>query len=100
MCQELHLDQGVVGRAQAWLPGLVAAATFAVIAAALECHVNEAKRRGWSLPNQLLEGLSLESPDTRHSHTRLGLGRVVLRRLTGPLLQPTQYFLLSQQQSS
>ncbi|KAL0023521.1 hypothetical protein WJX79_006936 [Trebouxia sp. C0005] len=35
---------------------IVAASTFAIIAAALECHVNEASRRGWTLPNQLAKG--------------------------------------------
>ncbi|DBA98847.1 TPA: hypothetical protein ACH3X1_014607 [Trebouxia sp. C0004] len=35
---------------------IVAASTFAIIAAALECHVNEASRRGWTLPSQLAKG--------------------------------------------
>ncbi len=35
---------------------IVAASTFAIIAAALECHVNEASRRGWTLPTQLAKG--------------------------------------------
>ncbi len=36
---------------------IVAASTFAIVAAALECHVNEANRRGWTLPSQLAKGL-------------------------------------------
>ena len=36
---------------------IVAASTFAIIAAALECHVNEASRRGWTLPSQLAKGM-------------------------------------------
>lgn len=35
---------------------IVAAATFAVVAAALDSHVNEASRRGWTLPTQLAKG--------------------------------------------
>ena len=35
---------------------IVAASSFAIVAAALECHVNEASRRGWALPTQLLKG--------------------------------------------
>ena len=35
---------------------IVAAATFAVVAAALDSHVNEASRRGWKLPTQLSKG--------------------------------------------
>ena len=40
---------------------IVAASTFAIIAAALECHVNEASRRGWALPTQLHKGVTLGS---------------------------------------
>ena len=36
---------------------IVAASTFAIIGAALECHVNEASRRGWTLPSQLAKGM-------------------------------------------
>ena len=35
---------------------IVAAATFTVVAAALDSHVNEASRRGWTLPAQLAKG--------------------------------------------
>ena len=35
---------------------IVAASSFAIVAAALECHVNEASRRGWALPTQLHKG--------------------------------------------
>ncbi|KAK9829858.1 hypothetical protein WJX72_008283 [[Myrmecia] bisecta] len=35
------------------LAQLVGASTFAVVAAALDAHVNEAKRRHWTLPTQL-----------------------------------------------
>ena len=38
---------------QASLLQIVAASTFAIVAAALESHVNEASRRGWALPTQL-----------------------------------------------
>ena len=41
---------------QEWLLQIVAASTFAIIAAALESHVNEAARRGWTLPTQLHKG--------------------------------------------
>lgn len=37
-------------RLQPALPKLVGAATFAVIASALDAHTREAARRGWSLP--------------------------------------------------
>ena len=33
------------------IPQLVCAATFSLIASALDCHIRESKRRGWSLPN-------------------------------------------------
>ena len=38
---------------QVRMPHLVGAATFAVIASALQLHVNEAVRKGWGLPQQL-----------------------------------------------
>lgn len=41
---------------QGWLLQLVAASTFAIIAAALEAHTHEAARRGWALPTQLHKG--------------------------------------------
>ena len=41
---------------QASLPQIVGASTFSVVAAALESHVNEARRQGWCLPQQLERG--------------------------------------------
>ncbi|KAL3131455.1 hypothetical protein ABBQ38_007763 [Trebouxia sp. C0009 RCD-2024] len=41
---------------QGWLLQMVAASTFAIIAAALEAHTHEAARRGWALPTQLHKG--------------------------------------------
>lgn len=56
-----QLVKGVVlmntsAQVQESLLQIVAASTFAVIAAALESHVNEANRRGWTLPVQLAKG--------------------------------------------
>lgn len=39
--------------------GIVAASMFAVVAAALTSHVDEAQRRKWTLPTQLARGMSL-----------------------------------------
>ena len=44
---------------------IVAAATFAVVAAALDSHVNEASRRGWTLPTQLSKGAPLSVCESR-----------------------------------
>ena len=41
---------------QASLPQIVGASTFSVVAAALESHVNESRRQGWCLPQQLERG--------------------------------------------
>ena len=41
---------------------IVAASSFAIVAAALECHVNEATRRGWALPTQLHKGTAAGLP--------------------------------------
>lgn len=38
------------------LTPLVGAATFCTIAAALDAHVNEARRKGWCLPSQVVAG--------------------------------------------
>lgn len=53
-----HVDElGVGVGVQGWLLQMVAASTFAIIAAALEAHTHEAARRGWALPTQLHKGM-------------------------------------------
>lgn len=41
---------------QTQLTPLVGAATFCTIAAALDAHVTEARRKGWCLPTQIVAG--------------------------------------------
>lgn len=59
-------------RLEAMLPRLVCAATFAVVAAALDSHVREAARRGWGLP-QLNYG-----PDAASAGGQSGQGQGAL----------------------
>ena len=46
---------------------LVAASMFCNIAAALDGHVSEARRRGWCLPTQIVAGTS-SAPETLTPH--------------------------------
>jgi len=52
--------KSLAGTLSPHIPQLVCAATFSLIASALDCHVRECKRRGWSLPS--LKNFNVEHP--------------------------------------